>query len=202
MARTIEYFFSTHSGFAYFGSQKLYEIAHANGCRVVHKPFDFWPVVNAAKGAGWPGYSQAHIAYFFDVEIRRWSARRNAPIARIRPAHHDEPLALSSGLLIAAEQAGADISALAHRILQAHWRDDANIADAATLEQIAASLSLDPAPLLAAAASAEAQAVFAANTREAIRRSVFGSPTYFLEGVMFYGQDRLELIEGELRAHY
>ena len=32
------------------------------------------------------------------------------------------------------------------------------------------------------------------NTQEAIDRSVFGSPTYFVDGDMFYGQDRLELV--------
>lgn len=195
---TIEYFFSTHSGFAYFGSRKLSEIAAASGRAITHKPFDFWPVVNAAKGEAWAGYSQAHIAYFFDVEIKRWSARRQASIAHIRPTHHDQPLALSSGLLIAAKQAGVDIQPLAHRILEAHWREDANIADEAALTEITAALGLDPTPLLAAAMAPDTQAIFAANTTEAIRRSVFGSPTYFVDGEMFYGQDHLELIEDAL----
>ena len=42
-------------------------------------------------------------------------------------------------------------------------------------------------------------AAYATNTDEAIARSVFGSPTYFVDGDMFYGQDRLELIEKALR---
>ena len=32
------------------------------------------------------------------------------------------------------------------------------------------------------------------NAEEAIARSVFGSPTYFVDGDMFYGQDRLEMV--------
>ena len=199
-APTIEYFFSTHSAFAYFGSRKLYAIAEKTGRRVVHRPFDFWPVVNAAKAEGWPGYTDAHRAYFFQVEIRRWAERRDAPIALIRPTHHDAPLALSSGLLIAAEMAGLAVAPLAHRILEAHWRDDADISDGATLAEIVRSLSHDPAPLLVAAVTPEVQAIFAANTDEAIRRSVFGSPTYFADGEMFYGQDRLEVLEDVIAA--
>ncbi len=46
-----------------------------------------------------------------------------------------------------------------------------------------------------AAMKPNVQAVFQANTQEALARRVFGSPTYFLDGDMFYGQDHLELLE-------
>ena len=53
---------------------------------------------------------------------------------------------------------------------------------------------VDAARLLAAANSGEVQAIYRSNTAEAIERSVFGSPTYFVDGDMFYGQDHLELV--------
>ena len=56
----------------------------------------------------------------------------------------------------------------------------------------------EQAPLLGAGLSSETQGIYAANTEEAIRRSVFGSPTYFVDGDMFFGQDRLELVERAL----
>ena len=46
------------------------------------------------------------------------------------------------------------------------------------------------------------QQVYRANTEEAIRRSVFGSPTYVVDGDMFYRQDRLEMVERALRRPY
>ena len=49
--------------------------------------------------------------------------------------------------------------------------------------------------LLDAALAPETQAVYEANIKDAIHRSVFGSPTYFVDGDMFYGQDRLDLVE-------
>jgi len=45
------------------------------------------------------------------------------------------------------------------------------------------------------AASSDVRQIYQRNTEEAIARSVFGSPTYFLDGDMFYGQDRLEMME-------
>lgn len=46
-----------------------------------------------------------------------------------------------------------------------------------------------------AALSDAVQSVYKANTQQAIRRSVFGSPTYFVDGDMFYCQDHLELVD-------
>tara|TARA_B100000586_G_C19954093_1_gene360881 strand:- start:130 stop:285 length:156 start_codon:yes stop_codon:yes gene_type:complete len=44
--------------------------------------------------------------------------------------------------------------------------------------------------------------IYAENTKEAIDRSVFESPTYFVDGDMFYGQDHLELAERALVKHF
>ena len=194
----IEYFYSAHSAFAYFGSARLMEIARAAGSRIVHKPVDLDRVV-VANGPGWTGsLTPARYAYFFGREIERWSEARNAPVMGRRPTHHDNDTTLANGMLIAGIRLGIDVNALAHCMLEAHWRDDADLADTATLARLGAKAGLDPAPLLDAALSPETRAVYEANTEEAIRRSVFGSPTYFVHGDMFYGQDRLEMVERTL----
>jgi 2-hydroxychromene-2-carboxylate isomerase len=87
-------------------------------------------------------------------------------------------------------------------MLEAHWKDDADLADSASLERIARDAGYVGADLLEAAATPEAQATYEANTQEAIERSVFGSPTYFVDGDMFYGQDRLEMVERALKQPY
>lgn len=194
----IEYFYSTHSAFAYLGSTRLMEIARASGRQIVHKPFHFGNVLRAAKGEGFSGFSEAHRAYFFGREIERWSEFRGAPAIGYRPTHHDNDLSLSSGMIIAAVEAGLSPDKLAHAILEAHWRDDADHADPATLERLASAAGYDAPMLLAHAREPAVQARFQANTEEAIARSVFGSPTYFVDGDMFYGQDRLELVERAL----
>ena len=63
-------------------------------------------------------------------------------------------------------------------------------------------LDLDPTPLLDNALSPDVQRIYQANTEEAIQRSVFGSPTYFVDGDMFSGQDHLEMVERALQRPY
>ncbi len=70
------------------------------------------------------------------------------------------------------------------------------------MTQLGETSGVDPEPLLEAALSLEVQAVYASNTEEAIERSVFGSPTYFVDGDMFYGQDHLEMVERALERPF
>lgn len=198
----IEYFYAAHSAYAYLGSARLMEIARAAGRTIVHKPYDLRRAVPAVGSPPFGQRSKAHIAYYFGREIERWSQERDSPIAKTLPTHHGNDITLPNCLLIAAQDQGANIDGLAHALLQAHWRDDADLADAATLQELADGAGFDGAALLAAAATDAIRALYDANTRDAIDRSVFGSPTYFVDGDMFYGQDRLEMVEKALRRPY
>lgn len=186
----IEYFYSAHSAYAYLGAPTLRRIAQDSGWRIVHRPFDFLPVVEAAGAPGFKQRSAAHLTYFFGRELRRWAQWRDLPMIRHRPTHHDKPLGPASAMIMAAK----DPDRLSFAILQAHWRDDADIADAEVLQALARTCGEDAAALLAATTAPQMQERFHANTEEAIARTVFGSPTYFVRGDMFYGQDRLEML--------
>jgi 2-hydroxychromene-2-carboxylate isomerase len=198
----IEYFYSAHSAFAYLGSARFMAIAAAAERRIVHKPIDLNRVIAAAGSTAFRARSEAFRAYFFNREIERWAEHRNAPVMDGRPTHHHKDMTLPNCMLIAGVEQGHNIDRLAHVLLEAHRRDDADLADRATLTDLGRSAGLDPEPLLQAALTPDIQAIYGANTAEAIARSVFGSPTYFVDGDMFYGQDRLEMIERALGQPY
>ena len=197
--KTIEYFYAAHSAYAYLGAWELKRIADEAGAKVIHRPFDFAPVMVAAGGKGFKERSKAHLSYFFGREMVRWAEWRGLPMIRHRPTYHDNPLGLANGAIIAA---GDKAGPFSRAILQAHWRDDADLADVGTVGRLAEEVGLDAAAIIEAAQSAEVQAQHKANTDEAIARSVFGSPTYFVDGDMFYGQDRLFMVERALRISF
>lgn len=195
--KQIEYFYSTHSVFAYLGSALLTEIAARHGRTIRHRPMLLRRVMEAANTQPFATRSPQQMAYFFGREIERWAEYRGAPTLNYIPKTHASPLELSSGLVIAAVHAGQNADALAHEMLTRHWQDDADLGDRETLAGIASTAGVD-ATLLEQAMSAEVQAEFEENTQEAARRGVIGSPTYFVDGDMFYGQDRLELVDRAL----
>jgi len=178
------------------------EIAKAAGRAIRHRPIDLGRVVPASGSTPFRQRSKGHYAYFFRREIDRWAEERNAPVMVGRPTHHDNDTALCNGMLIAAMVQGRQVDQLAHLMLESHWRDDSDLADRDTLVELGKRAGLDPIPLLEAALSDKVQSIYEANTQEAIARSVFGSPTYFVDGDMFYGQDRLEMVERALRQPY
>lgn len=194
----IEYYYSAHSVYAYLGSARLMDIAAAANRRIVHKPIKLTRVID--NNALVPAYGRSKVwsAYFFGREVERWAQARNAPVMDGRPTHHDNDMTLSNCMLIAGLVLGENIDKLAHGMLEAHWRDDADLADRKTLVRIGEAAGLDPLPLLLAAEAPEISDIYEKNTVDAIERSVFGAPTYFVDGDMFYGQDRLEMVERAL----
>ncbi len=194
----IEYYYSAHSAFAYLGSARLMEIVAAGGHTIIHKPYDLRHVLKVIKTQSFAERSKAHLDYYFGREIERWSEYRNAPVGTENPTHHAKDFIFANRILIACIQQGFDVNPLAHRMLVSHWRDDSDLSDEATLAALTAECGFNAEALMALARTDEIGAIHDTNTQEAIDRSVFGSPTYFLNGDMFYGQDHLEMLERAL----
>jgi 2-hydroxychromene-2-carboxylate isomerase len=93
---------------------------------------------------------------------------------------------------------GLDWSRLSYALLRAVWVEERNIADHDTLAAIAGENGMDGKALLAATEDEAVKAEYQANTDEAMAIGVFGAPTYVFEGELFWGQDRLAMLEWRL----
>jgi 2-hydroxychromene-2-carboxylate isomerase len=191
----IEYFYSAHSAYAWLGHDRLREIAAETGRRILHRPVPLDPLLEAAGSLAFRSRPPGHVAYFFGREIARWAEERGKPgWIRPMPTHHRAPYGFANQVLIAAQARGEDVDALSGAFLSAHWERDADLSNRETLAALIEGEGLAPDALFAAAEAPETAATHEANARDAIARSVFGSPTYFVDGDMFYGQDRLEMV--------
>lgn len=198
----IEYFYSAQSSFTYIGSAHLMEIAVAAGREITHRPMDLNRVLAAAGSRPFKERSEKYRAYFYNREAERWAEERNVPMRGEWPNHHYVDMTTANCMLIASVEMQLDTDALSHAIMAAHWVDDADLSDPRALTEIAASVGVDAAPLLTAAANQDIRAKYELNNEEAVRRSVFGAPTYFVDGDMFYGQDRLHMVERAMKKPY
>ena len=84
-------------------------------------------------------------------------------------------------------------------IFHAMWREPRNLATRRCLPTCCAG-GFDPERIAALAADPEVKARLRANTEEAVARGVFGAPTFFVDGAMFFGQDRLDFSARRARA--
>ncbi|MEL6682821.1 MAG: DsbA family protein [Pseudomonadota bacterium] len=195
---SIVYVYSAHSAFAYLGSSELARICAKHNATLFHKPILLSPVVEAQGSQPFHDRTQAHVDYFFGREIERWAEYRDVPVISYRPTFHDADYSLASGMILALGDTGAATDAMAHAILEAHWRDDADLSDPQTLGEIATSLGHDAQTLSAQAASADIQTQLQTNSDWARDQNIFGSPTYIVDGDPFYGQDHLTLVDRAL----
>jgi len=69
------------------------------------------------------------------------------------------------------------------------------------LMDVARQLGWSPEELREFVQSDAAEQRYAESTREAIRRGVFGAPTMIVDDEMWWGNDRLGLLEDYLCAH-
>ena len=199
--KTIDYFYSTRSIYAHFGAQRIVDLAHRFGRRLMHRPVDLSRVVPAAGSMPFDKRSTAHKAYQFGREIERWSEYLGIP-ALVDPVHHCGDRKLSAGVILAAQGAGVDVDRLHIDMLAALWRDDRDLSSAEVLASLLSGIGADAKAILDAAHSADVQAAFDQCTELAIAKGVPGSPTYIVDGELFYGQDRLMMVERALERPF
>lgn len=86
------------------------------------------------------------------------------------------------------------------RVMSRYWEDgDAGIAEYAGLRPIVQALGVDPDAFETLAASDEIGAELAQSTDRGIERDVFGVPMIIVGEELFWGKDRMEFVEDELR---
>jgi 2-hydroxychromene-2-carboxylate isomerase len=194
--RYIDYFDSMSSPWTYLGHKRFEDLCGRFGLTIRHKPMDLLKVWSVSGGLPLKQRAQQRQAYRH-LELRRWSELLGVP-CNLEPAYHPVADRRACYLVIAAMQQGLDWSLLTHALLSAVWAQERNIADHPTLVAIANECGMDGAALLAATENEAVKAEYEANTDEAMRLGVFGAPAYVYEGELFWGQDRLQMLEWRL----
>ena len=197
MSRQIDYYFATISPWTYLGHDRLVAIARKHGATIAVKPVNFGDVFPASGGLPLSKRAPQRQAYRL-VELKRWREFLGMPLnlqPKYFPANGD---LAACWVLAAAEEDAAHALALYGAIGKALWVEERDIADAATLAGVAKSVGQDAEGLGARAQAPEISARYAALTKEAIERGVFGAPSYVLDGEIFWGQDRLDFLDRKL----
>lgn len=197
MSKTIEYFFTPVSPWAYLGHDRFVALARQHGATVVVKPMDMSKVFPVSGGLPLAKRAPQRQAYRLQ-EVARWREHLGIPI-NINPKFIASGPELASHFILAAREHSADDAlALAGAIMRARWAEERDIGEAATLVAIASALGQDGAALAARASSPDIAKAYEACSQDAIDRQVFGAPTYVIGDELFWGQDRLDFLARKL----
>jgi carboxymethylenebutenolidase len=134
-------------------------------------------------------------------ELKRWRDELGIPIL-LEPVNFPSNEARGVEAVIATQLAGGNALGLSAEIGRSLWELDQNIGDMAVIEEAGRRAGVDVASVLAAGPGAdELDAMWQANTRDAVDKGVFGAPSYrFEDGEIMWGQDRLHFVAKKLAA--
>lgn len=199
MSRVIDYFLAPHSPWTYLGHERFVAIAREAGATVRPIPIDLLKLFSVSGGLPLSQRPAQRQAYRL-LELRRFSRHLGMPM-HVEPTFFPVVPHAAARLIIAVDEAdGAEAALrLTGALLRAVWEQQRDIADAATLTAILGEQAL-PAERLARSAADDIGARYDANTQRAIDASLFGAPSYVIDGELFWGQDRLDFVQRALAA--
>lgn len=198
----IDYYLSPVSPWTYLAASRFRELAERHNAVVNLYLVDLSKVFPVSGGLPLPKRAPQRQAYRLQ-EMARYSRYLDKPLIA-QPAHFPPSSGLA-GLVMAAARASLDITdALkASEVMMARlWAHDEDIGTADVLASALTEAGFEGTGLVAdAQAKAETfMAEIAADTDRAIEANVFGAPTFIVDGEVFWGQDRLDLLDWHLSS--
>ena len=189
MKQTIEFFWDAASSYTYLASTQIEALAQRCEARLVWKPFLLGKVFEAT-GNKPPVGVPAKGKHLF-VDMRRWSKLYGIPFQFPKVF----PVNSVAALRIACALPEAQHALWAKAVLRRYWGLGEDVSQPAVLKAVAAELQLDGEKLLAQTQEQAIKDQLRTHTEEAVKRGVFGAPAFFVDEELFWGNDRLVLLE-------
>jgi 2-hydroxychromene-2-carboxylate isomerase len=196
VSKTVEFFFDVGSPASYIAWNRIAGIAQAAGARLEYKPMLLGGVFQATGNQS-PMNVPAKSRYMKD-DLARFAKRHGVAYAP-NPHFPINTLTLMRGATGLQMRDEARMVPYVDAVSRAIWVDGKNMNDPAVVAGVLRDASFDPQELLALAADPEVKERLKAITQEAVERGVFGAPTFFVGGQMYWGQDRLDFVEEALK---
>jgi 2-hydroxychromene-2-carboxylate isomerase len=188
----IEFFFDIGSPYSYLAATQIDGLGERSGARIRWRPFLLGGVFKATKNIA-PATVQAKANWMLE-DLALWATLYDAPFK----FNSKFPLNTITTMRVITGAAETTIPALTLALFDAMWADDLDVSSPDVIRQVAESIELDGDSLLEAAAAQETKDLLRATTDEAVSRGAFGAPTFFVGERMFWGNDRLPIIEAVL----
>lgn len=198
VTKTLELIFDFGSPNAYLCMKALPELLDRTGADLVITPCLLGGIFKATGNkAPMVQYADAPAKLAYEnLEMRRFIAKHGLSKFRINPHFPVNTLTIMRGAIVAGEEGTLDDYIDA--VNRAMWEDGLKMDDQEVVVAFLSANGFDGPALLARTQEPGIKAKLIANTEAAVARGVFGIPTFFVEGEMFFGKDRLAQVEAAL----
>lgn len=191
----IEFWYDFSSPYSYLAATQIQGLAARTGARLEWRPMLLGAVFKDIGSPNAPILAMSETKRrYMGRELELWSSAWQVPFSWSRHFPLRTVTALRLALL-----AGDRIAEVSMALYRVAWVDDADVENPAILTAALDSAGVDGEALLARTREPEVKQRLIELTAEAVKRGVFGAPTFFVtrdgRERRFWGQDRLGLVE-------
>lgn len=195
MSKTVEFLFDVGSPYSYLAYHQLPKIAKARGATVVWTPVLLGGIFQAT-GNHSPAEIPAKGKHLL-VDLQRW-AKLFGIWFTANPDFPINTLTLMRGAVAMQMRGEEEFQRYLAAIFGAMFETPRNLNLPAEIGAALKNAGIVPAMVMALVATPAVKDKLKANTETAVARGAFGAPTFFVDGEMFWGQDRLQFVDSAL----
>lgn len=193
--REIELFFDVGSSYSYLAATQMAKLGERTGATVRWRPFLLGAVFKATTNE-MPARVPAKAKWMLE-DMKRWSAHYGVPF-RFPSRFPLLTLRTQRALAAVERTTPAAIAPMALALFKAYWAEDQDVTTDPVISAAAQAAGLDAAAVVSAIDAPETKELLRATTDEAVRRGAFGAPSMFVGDALFWGNDRIALLEEHL----
>ncbi|HXR36166.1 MAG TPA: 2-hydroxychromene-2-carboxylate isomerase [Candidatus Binataceae bacterium] len=197
--KKLEFFYDCSSPWTYLAFNRIEDLARRHHADLIWRPILVGGVFNAVNPSVYESRERPvkAKARYYNKDMQDWARcygiTLKMPTVGVAVVKVYKTM---RGAYVADEH--GRIAQYTRRAFVSYWVEDRNIGDEAVIADISRQAGLDPGEVLDKIQQPEYKEKLRAATQELIDRGGFGSPTIFVDGSMFFGNDRLPLVEFEL----
>ncbi len=187
--KEIDFWFSIGSTYTYLSVTRLTEVSQKTGASFSWKPFSVRKIMREMDNIPFPPNKQTKVEYMWrDIERR---ARGYGFKANVPAPYPLKEFDLANRVAVLAMQEGwcEDYVRETYRL----WFIDGHEAGSdVNLTQTLSEVGQDKLRVLELADSSDVETAYLNQTESAKQAGIFGSPSFIVDGELFWGDDRLE----------
>jgi len=189
MSQTVEFFFDFGSPASYLAWTQLPRIARAADAQIIWRPMLLGGVFKATGNQS-PVMIPSKGAWMLK-DLARFASRYGVPM-QFNPNFPINTLTLMRGA--AGYQNDERFERYVQVMFEALWTQRKNLGKPEVVAEVLSAAGFAPAEFEQLVNDEAVKERLKATTEEAIKRGVFGAPTFFIGSEMHFGQDRLDFV--------